>query len=183
MRKSLWIILAVLVVAIGAPNALADTITSGTLAFTLAGGVGIAPTAGSFTYDNTTNQFTSFTVVWDGLTFDLSFGATQTNFLALIGAIPSPQTWTAACIPSTVHPTIPCDGLLDFGLFAGTLVLGSAVQPLVPTQNLAVGGGTFTVTQVVTTTPEPGAVSLLLMGIGLVSVMRKRIARGRQQVT
>jgi len=181
MRKSLWIVLAALLAVIGAPNARADTITSGTITFTL-GGTGIAPTAGSFSYDNTTNKFTSLTVVWDGITFDLSFGATQTNYLALTGAIASPQTWTAACIPSTVHPTVPCDGLLNFSLFAGTLVLGSALTPLVPTQNLAVGGGTYSVTQLVTTTPEPAA-AFLLLGIGLVSLMRKRIAQGRQQAT
>ena len=177
MRKSLWIVLTILLVAIGAPDAHADAITTGSLAFTL-GSCCTAPTAGSFTYDNTTNQFTSFAIVWNGLTFDLSFGATETNYLALTGAISSPLTWTAACIPSTINPTVPCDGVLDFGLFAGTSLLGSALNPLVPTQNQAVGGGTFTDDHTVPV-PEPGAAALLLMGFGLVLVMRKRIAQGR----
>lgn len=41
---------------------------------------GIAPTTGSFTYDSAIPAFTSFTVVWNGLTFDLTSSA-NTPFL------------------------------------------------------------------------------------------------------
>jgi hypothetical protein len=181
MRKSVWLSLAVLLLSIGAPYAHADAITSGTLSFSL-GACCVAPTAGSFAYDNTTNKFTSFTVAWDGITFDLASGATQANYLALTGATPSLLAWTGACLPSTVHPTVPCNGLLGFGLFAGTPLFGSALTPLAPTQNLAVGGGTFRVTHLVSA-PEPGTASLLLVGFALVLVMRKRIALGHQRTT
>src|ERR1700674_1217155 len=111
MRKSSWIIGAVLIVAIGAPHAHADTITDYAISFT---GTGTLPTSGSFAYDTTTNQFTSFTAIWDGLTFDFTSSATQTNYVALTGAIPSPLTWTALCENGMVNPSVPCD---DFEMF------------------------------------------------------------------
>ena len=35
-------------------------------------GSGIAPVSGGFTYDGSTSTFTSFTVIWDGMTFDFT---------------------------------------------------------------------------------------------------------------
>src|SRR5215472_4363155 len=67
MRKSFWIVLALLVVC-GAPVAHADSFTDGTLHFTVTSG-SPAPT-GSFVFDNTTNMYTSFKVDWDGAVFD-----------------------------------------------------------------------------------------------------------------
>jgi nucleoside-specific outer membrane channel protein Tsx len=72
MRKSFWIIPIALFVAIGAPRVSADTLTDYTIAFTRFDPSDLLPTSGSFQYDSTTNQFTSFQVVWDGFTFDLT---------------------------------------------------------------------------------------------------------------
>jgi hypothetical protein len=73
MRKSLWII-ALVFAAIGAPNAHAD-VTEYTINFT---GGSPNPTSGSFDFDNNPadlTPFSDFTVVWEGLTFDLTSAA------------------------------------------------------------------------------------------------------------
>lgn len=65
MRETLWIVSVLfLLTTIGAPNAHADSITDGTINFTVSSG-SPAPT-GSFSFDNTTNAFTSVDVEWDG---------------------------------------------------------------------------------------------------------------------
>jgi hypothetical protein len=171
MKKSVWMIVAVVFMALVVPSARADSISSGTLSFTL-DSCCVAPTSGSFTYDATTNQFLNFSVIWDGMTFDLSH-ATQTTYLAMSGAIPTPLFWTAACEPSTVNPTVPCDGLLDFQISAGDYVSGFAVRPLMPSADLAVGGGKFAVSNLVAV-PEPGTLAFVLMGIA--GMILKRLA-------
>jgi len=167
----LWIVLVGLLLAFTAQSASADTITSGTLVFTLGGSGGTDATGGSFTYDNTTNQFLSFTATWDGLTFDFSASATPSNYQALIGAISSPMQWSAVCEPSSVNPGVPCDGELQFRIILDSSLLGTGLEPFVPTQDTATGAGSFTVTQLQTAiTPEPDASSLLLLGLGMLSV-------------
>ena len=72
MRKSLWIVLAALFVSIGAPNAHAD-LKSYIVNFVVTAGNVATPPTGSFVYDDTTDQFQSFTVSWDGLgPFDIT---------------------------------------------------------------------------------------------------------------
>jgi len=62
---------------LSAVAAQADSVVTGTLGFTCSGGCqpplnnlyyDTAPTSGSFTYDKTTQQFLSFSIVWDGWT-------------------------------------------------------------------------------------------------------------------
>src|SRR5208337_5052398 len=82
MRKTLRIVplIALLSVFIGAPNAHADTTTTGTIKFTLTTCYTISPgycnnpsaATGSFVYDNTSNTFTSFTVTWHSLLYDFT---------------------------------------------------------------------------------------------------------------
>lgn len=55
---------------VGVLPALADPIQY-TIDFTLTQGSPL-PTSGSFIYDSSTSTFTSFDVVWDGDTFDLT---------------------------------------------------------------------------------------------------------------
>ncbi|HEY2393181.1 MAG TPA: hypothetical protein VGK22_18540 [Candidatus Angelobacter sp.] len=128
------------------------------------------PTSGSFTYDLTTNQFASFTVIWDGITFD--FSAKQANYLAMFDPSSS-LTWTALCAPSSMHPDVPCDGVLNFSMFAGTFMLGQAVRPFSPTAGLATGGGHLTARLV--TVPEPGSLGLALfvMASAVVAIRSK----------
>jgi len=102
MRKSLWIIFALILVAIAAPNMRADSFTDGTLNFTVVGG-GPAPT-GSFVFDNTTSTFTSFTVSWDGATWDFVGVATSLGAFPSIPTGPTPSAWIA-CGPATTSLT------------------------------------------------------------------------------
>ena len=53
------------------PNAHADSITTGTVNFTVLKG-GPTPT-GSFSFDNTTNTFNYFSVIWNGAFFPFDF--------------------------------------------------------------------------------------------------------------
>ncbi len=187
MRKTLWITLAALFVAIGAPNVRADSYTYRTIDFTVTGGnVPAAPT-GSFIYDNTTNIFTSFEVVWNNsigfLLADCANGSgqpainltcegfsdSQTSFLALMwcdDATTSTCSWFAGTGPP------------DF--FSGDALLFMANGPWEISEfHLSIccagegANGTFTVS-----TPEPGTFGLMLLGIGLVLLMRKRMGQG-----
>jgi hypothetical protein len=76
MRKPLWMLLTVLALMV-ASNVRADDTTAYAIHFSLdpSDGIGPLPTAGSFVYDNTTNQFVSFKVDWDGFAFDLTSSA------------------------------------------------------------------------------------------------------------
>jgi len=176
MRKLVGIALLGFFLGIGTCGAYADTITTGNLAFATFGNpspMSPLPTGGSFAYDNTTEQFLSFTTTWDGMTFDLASGATQADFLALTDASATPHTWSGICIPSTVNPTVPCDGSFGFSASVANLLFGQTTGPLTPTVGFAEAAGTFTATQIVTT-PEPGAVGLLALGIGLVLALGNR---------
>ena len=75
MRKSLWIVLTILFVAVCVPAARADSYIDGTISFTVIMGNVAAPPTGTFIYDATTQSFTSFGVTWDGIAIDLSGSA------------------------------------------------------------------------------------------------------------
>ncbi len=171
MRKTLWITLSVFFVAIAVPTVHADSITDGTINFTVSSG-SPAPT-GSFVFDNTTNAFTAFTVDWDGLVFDFTgeanglsavtvSGCTSAGiFTYLVGNGCSTQiTWQG------VAPTSGGNALFDFlpslPLFVATSGTGDAAI------------GRFAITTVAT--PEPSSVGLMLAGIGFLLVMLKRVA-------
>lgn len=185
MRKSLWIVLGLLLVAISAPNALADSYTYATLYFV---GGQSGNTVGSLVYDNTTNEFTSFDAnvpgggfslehnVWtDGgynatwiyyYPFPAGGGSTQEQsfFLMLTGGGGGTFDWSINFLPGQSIDTI-----YDFaglGVIFGAGCCGTA------------DSGTFTVV-----TPEPGTSTLLLLGIGfLISVARRRIFQNIQGV-
>ena len=96
MRKSLLIIPGLLLfAAIGTPIAIADTITDGTLNFTVSTG---KPTpTGSFVFDNTTSTFMSFVVSWNGELFDFTSAANFTvNSFPNLPAPSHPDYW-AVC--------------------------------------------------------------------------------------
>jgi hypothetical protein len=165
MRKSLWIMLAVLLVAIGAPNAHADSFT-----FTIGG-----PESGSGTL--TTNGLSSgsylitkITGTFDGsaITSLLAPGGFAGNDNLLFPASPqldgvglSFQTangdvWNIECLSAAITPCfqpIVYEVLLDVG---GTPVGQD-------------GPHTFDATPTVPT-PEPNSVALMVLGMGLVFV-------------
>ena len=148
MRKSLWLALAALSLAVFSPTAHADAITDGTLTFTVGFG-GPTPT-GSFVYDDTTNTWTSFTVDWDGVVFDFGvpLNGSKTT-LADFNAI-SPE-WCGEA-PDELQGTL-CTA-------AGTFNIGSMFEigpepPVTFTDETAVAFGTYTVTETAVTVPEP----------------------------
>lgn len=193
-------ILALAGVFFNAGEVRADTVTTGNLSFTCGGGciaptpitqstfAATAPTAGSFTYDNSTNQFLSFTLTWDGITFGVN-GLTETNYLALLSMGPNVQKWTGNCIAGLVNrwPQFSCDDALDFTVFLlnGNTVsdaLDFGTQPGVffisetnpTTYPYDTAGGTITATNLVTTTPEPPITRLLVSGIALLLALKRR---------
>jgi hypothetical protein len=182
--------LALVIVCSWGREASADTITTGNLSFSIFDGSCInvspgdgctAPTAGSFVYDNTTNQFSSITVTWDG--FELvgrSEGSgEQTAYLELIGASSSQLVWSGLCTAGTITQG-HCGGEFGFAFFDHSSVnigLGplSTPNPEFPNDS---AGGIVTATDLVTTTPEPTAAMLLMLGISSAFALRKRFAQG-----
>lgn len=188
MRKSLWIILALLLAAIGAPHAQADVMTNYTISFS---GTGTLPTSGSFTYDSTTPAFSSFIVVWDGLTFNLTSAANSPGIIgptppACIsgdsGAAASFQLLTNCGGPTTEWQANPQETFVNFIFLTpetssacenGHDCIGFSANA--SSSTFEGGYGTFSVAA--TTAPEPSSLALMLLGLGLVFVMRKRIGR------
>ena len=166
LRKSLWVILAVLVVAIGAPAAHADSTTDGTLNFTLTSGTTI-PT-GSFVFDNGTDTLTSYTLDWNGAEID----ATSTFASVPLATLEGSGTWSAFMLDHIASFTITLPG------DAPTILAGTTPGPIVS------AAGTFSVTAATTVpTPEPSSIALMLLGVGLVFVMRKCIGQRLPQVS
>jgi hypothetical protein len=178
----------------------ADTITTGDLSFTCRGGCTAptpitssteavsAPTASSFTYDNTTNQFLNFTITWNGITFGVD-GLTETNYLALIGIGPNLQEWTGFCMAGAVFqwPQFSCDDGSGFSLFlldgntAFDGLMGIFISATAPTTYpFDNSTGTITATDLVTTTPEP--TSFVLLGTGLLALYKSASRRRHQPV-
>lgn len=95
MQKTLGILLlAELFLAISAPGARAQTVTYN-IHFTNSIPVdGPSPTSGAFEYDYLTGSFVRFTVVWDGITFDLTSSANN----------PDLTSGPPACIGSATGP-------------------------------------------------------------------------------
>lgn len=200
MRKSLWII-PLAFAAIGVPNARADTLLDYSITFTT-NAVNIAAPVGSFEYDNTTNQFTNFTVSWDGLIFDFTSAANNPSIISggpgCSVAPTGPQTTyalMATCTPSNFPVVWEATAQVGGGnpassmsIAAGTpyvdyVTIGSQSSGFPTIPAVAASGNVSAVSFTGTTiTPEPGTGSLMLMGIGfvLVMVIRNRIVRGRQ---
>ena len=85
-----------IIVAFGVPAAaLADPIdlTTYTLTFT---GSPLLPSSGSFTYDPDTPHFTSFSVTWEGINFDLTSAANAPGISATAPACIGTDTGAAA---------------------------------------------------------------------------------------
>jgi hypothetical protein len=183
----LWIILTVLFLAVGAPSAHADSVTDYTINFTQTSGPNPAPT-GTFVYDATT-QTVSANVVWNGIDFAYSdatliFGIQAPIPAGCTSAAPGQEvfllftgcagglTWQAYTVDTPVFGEFSWAVL---GTGYNETLQGStapAVFSLFPGDT-----GTFSLSPAVAT-PEPSSVALMLIGLGLVFVMRKRIGQG-----
>jgi hypothetical protein len=165
-RKSLWIILAVLVGAICSPAVMADTI-DGTFSFTVSPGIELDPAA-SFVFDENTNQFTAFTVDWAGVGFDFTAAANSysalsscdgddTFFQILTSPSCSPGRWGALLGPFAAN--------FQFSVPPDTIVQVNEV--LNGEGTVEESDGTYTVSTTTVSTPEPSALALTLTGGGL----------------
>jgi hypothetical protein len=179
VRKRI-LILGLLLTAVAVP-ARADTITTYNITFTAS--TGTAPTFGQFTYDSTTPNFISFTVIWDGHTYDMTASPGNANApgtnatgctgegspgaaygfeimsQTLTGCPSAPtyvwQTGTTSIAPSyfDFYATVP-PGHYDYIEGQNSAVADSNVSK-----------GTWSIAPVPpTTTPEPGTLALVLTG-------------------
>ena len=143
-NKFLLFSCAALLFGLAAMNAHADSFVDGTLNFTVTAG-GPAPT-GSFVYDTTTDELTSYTVEWDGATYNLvaDFSGFSLAEYELGGF------WCAA---APANSTSPC------GVPPGDVVLNGLGQGNATIQTFtdrsAGASGTYTVSE----TPEIGRAS------------------------
>jgi PEP-CTERM motif len=164
MRKSLWIMLAVLLVAIGAPAALADSVET----FDVSASPG--DIRGTFSVDVTSGTILSVDIT----AFDLP------DFTILASSGAASGVWELFARDPTLSNLI--------GLFfttnptAGSLV-GFTGGFITNDSELIVAGGPpedigpGTITPAAVAAPEPSSVALMLLGVGLVFVMRKRIGQ------
>jgi hypothetical protein len=181
-------VLALVMLCLWGWEASADTITTGSLSFTCVPGctgvdasglnASIAPIAGSFIFDNTTQQFLDVTITWDGFQLLMAYHSPQTTlgdalaFLDLTGASSTPLQWFGICNGGTVEQG-DCGGAFGFQLYAPNTAITLAPHDSVTTEFLNAGGtGTVSATDV--TTPEPATLSMLLLGIGVALALRKR---------
>lgn len=192
MRKSFWIIV-LMCAAVGVSSAYADSTTSYKINFTATSGSPL-PTSGAFVYDKTTDQFSSFTVVWNGLTFDLTSAANSPTIrnsgppcisgdtgaqatLALMTTCSSSGIWEGFT-PANVSRQS------SFQFYDGSCV-GVTCHDTFITDFESTGAqtandahGTYGYTVEVADTPEPGSLALLGSGLfGLMGVTRNRFRK------
>jgi hypothetical protein len=163
MRKFLWATLIVLFVTINAPSAHADTYAA---TFTCAGTCAFLPTASDVSFPAPT----TIDVTWDATLFPInlssgSLGVDQFNDV---------YTWQGIAgnpaFPGEAFFAIQDVSTGDFMVDTASL---TGLVTLLPDQ------GSLTFSPV--TTPEPSSVALMLIGVGLVFVMWKRINHGLAQ--
>jgi hypothetical protein len=203
MRKSLWIILPVLLVAIGARNAIAspeDINFTGVVTCndtTPCGGSSTFTVTGSYVYDPTTETLGAFSFLTPigtiassvvsstfvglfGGNFNLSFYG---DFPGGVGS-PSNSTYMNLAFPSSDTNALGSIvvGPFNFGSSVCQLASNGGCPTLDASALFPFTSGTATLAP----TPEPGTSGLMLIGVGLlglVMVMRKRIHLGHQQAT
>jgi hypothetical protein len=161
MRKSLWIILVVLVVAVGAPIAHADSFTA---TFTCNAPCTSTPTAPTVSFPSPT----TITETWAGFSASIPLAA---------GDLPTDTyTWSNQLLDLIAGNFIDFT-ILDANTGDHPDVTISTPFRLIP----AVDSGTITFTTVAA--PEPGTVGLMLLGIGSVFALRKRTGQGLSQAS
>jgi hypothetical protein len=188
MRKLLWIMLALLLMVIAAPNAHADTVTlsvSGILSQSL--GVATCSVSGctlggEIVINNTTGDIISEDVTVSGES--PTVGPFTQNF-----GIGTTSGRTRLLVDDSVHNMLS----LGFSTPTAGSLIGYTGGPLA-TETFVFGAATCgpcswiletgALTPSVTTpTPEPSSLALMLLGAGLVLLLRKRNSRGHQLAT
>jgi hypothetical protein len=153
MRKSFSIILALLALAVIAPNVRAD---SSTPTFTTEGCTGVCalPTATDVTFPSPTTMDVTFVVLNEVVTIPAGVEPGDTLFWEGLVSI-GPSFFFLATAPQT------CQGI-DIGIAIGSC-------------------GSVTFSSDVVTSPEPSSVPLMLVGTAFLFVTRKRWSKGFRQ--
>ena len=184
MRKSLWIVLAIVLAAVAAPHAQADTVTldvSGSLKAelgTAACSSSGCTLGGEIVINNTTGAIISEDVTMSGESptvgpFTTGIGGIEDLGGLTVLFIEDPGGHQVGLFFST-----PAAGFL-IGYNGGPLSPSSAVFGGVAMWDLQSGA----LTPAVTPATEPSSVALMLLGVGLLFVMRKRIGEGVPQAS
>ena len=163
MRKSLWITLAVLLVAIGAPLAHADSFT--------------------YTYTDTDDGISWTTAAISAVTMETTVPSADLTASSNSGI-------TAGCVTSSVVLDLQGSGgtatffsgcnFSAIGSGDGFALTDYSTPGTYVSPNFA--HDTLVVTAAVAA-PEPSSVALMLLGVGLVFVMRKRVGQGLPQAS
>lgn len=166
MRKTLWLIpVLLLFVAIGAPNAHADLFHP---TFTCTGTCSVAPpTAPNVSFPSPTS-------------------ITETWFVIGVFTAPISLTLPATDSPADIYQWQNTNDILatpPFITLKITDLNNGVVTSVTETFNVSFARFTDSGNLTFTPVPEPGTVSLMLLGIGLVAAMRKRIAQGTHPAT
>jgi hypothetical protein len=170
MRKLLWIVLAVLGVVIGTPNAHADSYT---VTFTCIGACAALPTAPDVTFPPPPSIMESW---------GLFVGLIP---LGPLDVPPDTYTWINTATPDTL---IPFSEDIDLTIVDTTKGVASNVTGTFSGCEICehiVNHGSLTFTDVTQTvvTPEPSSIGLMLLAIALMFVVRKRIGQGARQAS
>jgi hypothetical protein len=192
MRKPPWIMLAGLLVAIGPPAVRADTAkldVSGNLVFAN----GFASCSGSgctlggdIVINNTTGDIISEHITMSGETPTVGPFTQTINGVSESGGLTRldiPYAESNALFLLFSAPTAGSSVGHNGGAVSDFTVLIAFGSPAAfsPIRVLSGGGPAFTPS--VTPTPEPSSVALMLLGVGLMFVMRKRIGQDLPQAS
>lgn len=164
MRKYLWIILALLVVAIGAPAAMADSYN-----YTFVGAVYFAGTDVSFTVNGPVELNTVYSIILNPGSTDLFVtqpGGSPVDEGVITGMewIESPYAYCGTSAVCTVQLSLlTANDAADGPTIAGTTIPG------IGTYGEFFDHGTLTISTVAT--PEPNTFALTLSGMALLGLM------------
>jgi hypothetical protein len=190
MQKSLWVLLTVLLGA-SAGIARADVVT--------------LDVTGSLTPSTVTAMCTPVPCTLGGdIVLDPATGTILSVDVTMSGASPSVGPFTvfdsagfflndqlfiqfsSAGYAAQLYLRVPCTtDCIDLVGYAGGTILGGnvTVSPPGPLVQWSMLTGTGALTPAVGAVPEPRTITLMLLGVGLVFAMRKRIAQGLQQAS
>lgn len=184
MRKSLWIILTVLL-GTGAAIARADQITldvSGSLVAVNSPGtcsVTGCTLGGDIVINNTTGAVISADITMSGESPSVGPFSTFGSVIPSVGLTRLALTDSSGNFIDLFFATPTVGSLVGYDGGALDPLTGVGVPPPAPPPTWLLTSGALTPV----TTPEPSSLVFILAGIGLVFVMRKRIGHSRLQAT